>query len=64
LIIPRRRGMILEVPNLLDETLLWEPQCGVTGTNLLRRYRCRWSGKESYSAGNPRIVHSMWAATM
>ena len=29
MIIPRRRGRILEVPNLLDETLLWERRYGV-----------------------------------
>jgi len=29
LIVPRRRGGILEVSKLLDETLLWEPRCGV-----------------------------------
>jgi len=51
-IVPRRRGRILEVPNLLDETLLQEPQCGVAGTDILGRDICRWSGRESDNAGN------------
>ena len=28
------------------------------------RDRCRWSGRESDSVGNPRIAHSEQAATM
>jgi len=63
-IIPRRRGKILEVPNLLDETLLREPQCGVVGTDRLGRDRCVWSGRESDSVWNPKIAHSKQATAM
>ena len=28
------------------------------------RDKCRWSGRESYNAGNPKTMQSMHAATM
>jgi len=34
------RGRILEVPNLLDYTLLWEPERGVAGLADVGRDRC------------------------
>lgn len=48
------RGRILEVPNLLDYTLLWEPQRGVAVLADVSREGCRWSDRRSYNAGFPR----------
>ena len=45
------RGRILEVPNLLDYTLLREPRRGVAGLADVGRDGCKWSGRECYSAG-------------
>ena len=47
------RGRILEVPSLLDKTLLQEPRRGVTGLADVGRDGCGWSSRESYSAGVP-----------
>lgn len=41
----------LEVPNLLDYTLLREPRRGVAGLADVGRDGCRWSDRECYSAG-------------
>jgi len=43
------RGRILEVPNLLDYTLLWEPRRGVVGLADVGRDECRWSDRGSFS---------------
>jgi len=42
-------GRILEVPNLLDYTLLWEPRRGVARLADVSRDKCGWSGRECYS---------------
>ena len=47
------RGRILEVPNLLDYTLLREPRRGVEGLMNVGRDGCSWSDRECYSAGVP-----------
>jgi len=45
------RGRILEAPNLLDYTLLWEPRRGVAGLTDVSRDGCGWINRGSYSAG-------------
>lgn len=45
------RGRILEVPNLLDYTLLQERRRGVARLADVDRDECGWSGRECYSAG-------------
>lgn len=44
------RGKILEVPNLLDYTLLREPRREVVGLADVGRDRCGWSDRGCYSA--------------
>ena len=48
------RGRILEVPSLLDYTVLREPRRRVAGLADVNRDGYGWSGKECYSAGVPR----------
>ena len=41
------RGRILEVPNLLDYTLLWEPRRGVAGLANVGRDECDGATKSA-----------------
>jgi len=47
------RGRIIELPNLLDYSLLQKPRRGVVELADIGRGGCEWSDRGSYNAGVP-----------